>query len=123
MSFVHMGGWLGRNGLLSTTLAIAITAAIAAAQPTAIATATAFASPTAIASQSTGVAAGHGVPRGRNAARDVLLLCQLRARGRRGPRAHHVRMARAGVQLWRPLVYVLQTKRQRPFAPVSIRRL
>lgn len=38
MSFVHMGGWLGWNGLLSTTLATAITAAIAAAIAATIAT-------------------------------------------------------------------------------------
>ena len=42
VSFVHMGVWLGRNGLLSTTLALATTAAIAAALSLAIATAAAL---------------------------------------------------------------------------------
>ena len=37
MSFVHMGGWLGRNELLSNTLATAITAAIAATAAVALA--------------------------------------------------------------------------------------
>ena len=100
MSFVHMGGWLGRNELLSTTRALATTAAIAAALSIALATATALSLAPTIA---TTAAEAAGLRLCANRGDDHLPNWLLRAlqplrAGRRhgpwgGPRTHHVHMA------------------------------
>lgn len=53
VSFVHMGGWLGRNGLLSTTLALAATIATTATTALALAPTTALALAPTIATTAT----------------------------------------------------------------------